>query len=98
MVDDGEALQVLRLAQALVGAVSPNLRRVSLEQRDPGEVGLHFLLEQDSEDDREEIEDVVFEFEAMQDSDIVIDVKVTVDAGPLERIHLPGRVVFGRKE
>ncbi|KIG16804.1 hypothetical protein DB30_04148 [Enhygromyxa salina] len=58
---------------------------------------LRFVIERDSSDDREEIEDITFEFEALQVQGIDLDVDVIVDDGPIAEIGLPGRVVFGRK-
>jgi hypothetical protein len=93
-----ENLQVLNLVQAMVGAVTPNFRRVTLELTSPGTVCLRFVLERDDPDDREELEDIAFEFEALQTRGVELDMKVIVDARPIQEINLPGRVVFGRKE
>lgn len=93
-----ENLQVLNLVQAMIGAITPNFRRVTLELISPGSVCLRFLFERDDPDDREELEDIAFEFEALQSHGIELDVKVIVDARPVHEINLPGRIVFGRKE
>ena len=89
---------VLDLVQAMQGAITPNFRRVTLELTSPGAVCLRFLLERDDADDREEVDDIVFEFEALQTQNIQVDVKVIVNARPLHALNLPGRGVFGRKE
>lgn len=56
------------------------------------------VLERDDPDDREEVDDIAFEFEALQTQGIELDVNVIVDARPLHELDLPGRVVFSRKE
>ncbi|WAS93143.1 hypothetical protein [Nannocystis punicea] len=93
-----ENVQVLRLVIAMVGAVSPNFRRVSLEVVDARKVHLWFLLAHDHSEDREEIDDIAFEFESLQDRGIELETTILVDARPVEQLALPGRVVFGRRE
>jgi len=55
-----ENRQVLNLIQSLFGAISANFRAVSITVEN--EIILHFVLEKDNEEDREEIEDIEFEF------------------------------------
>jgi hypothetical protein len=93
-----ENVQVLNLVQAMIGAVSPNLRRVALAAPAPGMVRLAFVLERDESADREEIADIAFKFEALQAQGIDLEVDIVADARPIWEITLPGRVVFGRKE
>lgn len=93
-----ENIQVLNLVQAMIGAVSPNLRRVTLEVPRPGAVHLRFVLERDDSDDREEIEDIGFEFEALQTTGIELEMDIIVDGRSIGELRVPGRVVFGRKE
>lgn len=52
------------LVQALLGAISPNFRRVALAFSEPT-LELLFILEKESPTDREEIEDVVGEFDSL---------------------------------
>ncbi|MEZ4234680.1 MAG: hypothetical protein R3F59_00635 [Myxococcota bacterium] len=89
--------QVLRLVQALVGAVSPNFRRVALEPTAAG-VRLWFLLARDEPDDRDEIDEVAFAFEALQEGPVEVAVEIVCDDRPLEALTLPGRPVYGRRE
>lgn len=89
-------LQVLNLMQALFGAVSPNFRAVSIIVQD--EIILHFLLEKDDEEDREEIEDIEFEFLAMQDHLVTVTTEIVISNKPLMENQLPGRRVFLRRE
>lgn len=93
-----ENAQVLNLIQAMLGAISPNMRRVALQMADDGGVHLRFLLAKDDEDDREEIDDIVFEFEALQSRNVRVEVSILVGDQPLSEIDLPGRLVFGRRE
>lgn len=92
-----ENARVLDLVQAMLGAISPNMRAVSLECPD-GKVHLHFLLAEESEADREEIDDILFEFEVLQERGIEIRSSVVVSYRPEARVEMPGRWVFSRKE
>ena len=91
-----ENRQVLNLMQSLFGAVSPNFRAVSIVVED--EIILHFLLEKDIEEDREEIEDIEFEFSALQDRLVTVNIEIVVSDKPLTENQLPGRGVFLRRE
>ena len=95
--DDYENRLLLSQVPALVGAVSPNFRRVSLSLTEDG-LRMEFVLKEESAEDREEIADIYIEFEALMDgpTPAVIDVLVTTEE--LEKIPINGRVVFGRKE
>ena len=90
-----ENRQVLNLVQALIGAVTPNFRGVTLECLTE-KVMLHFVIDYESEADREEIDDVVFEFEALQSTNVQVEVVVVVSQEPI--VELAGRRVYGRKE
>lgn len=94
---DRENSFVLALVQAMIGAISQNFRRVSLVLMDDG-VRLDFVLAQESEEDREEISDIEFEFEALLGTStrVVTDVVVTTDE--LSETPSSGRVVFARRE
>ena len=98
MTTSAENTQVLNLVQAMVGSITPNLRRVTLEVGAPDFVKIRFVLEREDPVDREELEDIVFEFEALQEGNVEVDMDVIVDARPIHEMDLPGRVVFGRKE
>jgi hypothetical protein len=98
--------RVLDLVQAMLGAVTANFRAVSLSITDRNII-LTFVLFEDTEEDREEIDDIVFEFEALQPQFIAndlqlhiveVDFVIIVDKSPLSEINLPGRKIFIRKE
>jgi hypothetical protein len=94
---DFENLQVLHLVQAMLGRITPDFRAISLVCKD-GAVVLHFILEQDRAESRDEVEDIVFEFEALQQSNIAVTVTLSVKSGQLEEVDAPGRVVYLRRE
>jgi hypothetical protein len=92
--------RVVNLVQAMLGSISANFRAVAIDLTQ-GAVKLHFLLERECDADREEIDDIVFEYEALElgfaDSRAVIaSVVVSADDAPM--LSMPGRRVFGRKE
>jgi len=94
---DQENSFVLALVQAMVGAISSNFRRVSLEPMSGG-VRLQFVLGEDSEDDLEEISDIEFEFECLQDTAVMVDTSVIVSSVPLSDTPALRRVVFALRE
>ncbi len=89
--------QVLMLMQALAGAVSSNFRMVTLGH-DGNRWCLRFFIEEDLPQDREEIEDIVSEFEAFQDQAIAYGFEVYVGTKALPMVQAPERVVFRRRE
>jgi hypothetical protein len=93
-----ENFQVLNLVQALLGSIGSNFRYISLICSEEKKVTLFFIIENDRLEDREEIEDIMFEFEALQDSFINDEVIIKVDSRPLREIDLVGRRVYVRKE
>lgn len=88
-----ENRQVLNLVQALLGSISPNMRSVSLVCANDA-VTLHFTLERESADDREEIDYVAFEFEALQDSPATVNVDYVITVNPGVFVSPPGRSVY----
>lgn len=97
LTEDIWVVQTLRLIQALLGAVSENFRMVCLSH-DGSAWQLIFVLNDDNAEDREEIEDVGCEFEALQDLPIEFSVEVNVTHLPLEWPKEPVRVVYRRRE
>jgi len=81
----------------MLGAVSPNFRLIALSAS--GDVWrLQFVLEHESESDREEIQDIATEFEALHESPISYVIETSVNSGDLKWPAAPTRVVFRRKE
>lgn len=89
--------RVLDMVQALCGSVSPNFRRVTLSN-EAGVWKIHILLEQESEEDREEIEEIASAFDALQSTNTPRDFDVEVTNVPLPLPEAPTRVIFCRRE
>ncbi len=89
----------LDLVQAMLGAISPNVRAVSYECI-AQKVIVYFVFKRDSTEDRDEAEDITFEFEALQQGPIDIEHQVTVSAQPFQggAASLKGRLIYLRKE
>jgi hypothetical protein len=89
--------KVLALGQALLGAITPNFRLVAIRFEPVVEITI--VLEHESEADREEAEDIEFEFVALQD-DVGRSVKTTVvvNPNPIGDTTHYGRLVYLRKE
>lgn len=90
------------LVQALWGAVSPNFRMVALSLSEPT-WQLLFVLEDECLADREEIEDVAAEFDALllglDVGEVRFDVQIKVSTEPLEPLNPASwRMVYRRKE
>jgi len=89
--------QTLRLVQALLGAVSPNFRMVALA-KEINEWRLIFVLASESSEDRDEIDDIAIEFEALQDCPIELKVELVVSNQPIDWPSPPTAVVYRRRE
>jgi hypothetical protein len=90
------------LVQSLLGAVSPNFRMVALGFFEP-EWQLLFVLEKESVEDRERIQDVVEDFDALlmglNSAAAELEMKTIVSAAPLAVLDpYFWRVVFLRRE
>lgn len=90
--------QILALNQAMIGSITPNLRRVTLESLGPQSVRFHFLLEHDDPVDREEIGHVLCEFKALQEHSFEVESTIQCDTRPLVECDIPGRIAYGRWE
>jgi hypothetical protein len=88
-------MAVLSLVQALLGAISDNYRAVSLRMGNP--ITIYVLLANDDPEDRQEAEDIEFEFLALFGPFRQATTKVIVSSDPIENINLDGRLVFLRK-
>ena len=92
-------IQALHLVSCLLGIVSPNFRMVSISNNN-GKCHILVILEQPIEEDLEEIEDLITEFEAVQNEDIDFDVetKISNEDIILSPFNPDEIVVFRRKE
>ena len=92
----------IMLIQALWGAISPNFRRVAITF-DYEHIDLLFTLNEKSDEDIEEIKDVVDEFDCLlcdlNNDDITLNFEINIDSTPLEPLDpAKGFPVFLRKE
>lgn len=89
--------QVLDLVNALLGVISSNMRLISLVPQ--GEAALfRFLLKEESEKDREEIEDILSEYSALRlkPEEDKIEI-IVIGERDLVSEDLKGRVVYIQK-
>ena len=92
-----ENYQVVSAVQALWGAISPNMVAVSLRCVGP-EVHLHFYLESDSPTDRELIDDVATDLEALQFTDVPIHTHISIAGERICWEQFEGRCIYRRHE
>lgn len=90
-------IQALCLTQALLGAISPNFRMVSISSEVPG-YKIRIVIAKESDEDREEIADVETEFEAQQSNRIEYEFDIVVSDRPLDRPGASSVVVYLRRE
>jgi hypothetical protein len=95
-----ENAQLINIYQAMLGALTPNFRAVSFECAGD-RVHVWFLLEVESQLDCQEIEDIVFELEALQLSAVKISFEIIISRevfSDLWGVKLSGRMAFKRNE
>jgi hypothetical protein len=94
-----ENIQVLNLVQAMLGSISENFIAVFLKCFDTG-VKIYFFLKIDSSKDRDEIDDIIFEFEALQSSMVDVDFEIIINSIPQSEIDIDkyGRMVLSMRE
>ena len=88
--------QVLMLVQAMLGGVTPNFRMVVLSREDDVWV-VRFYLERNIEDDIYEIEDIICQYTAYQDSNLKCMSEILVGHEDLPGLSEADRVVYRRK-
>ncbi|MGR3890395.1 hypothetical protein [Pseudomonas sp. 1152_12] len=89
--------QVLMLVQAMLGAVTPNFRMVVLSCEDDVWL-IRFYLEENIEDDIGEVEDIICQYTAYQDSNLKCKSEILVGNEDLPSLSEAERVVYRRKE
>ncbi|GEM_PF-6754368 len=87
---------VFRLMQALLGVISPNFRMVYISNTQ--KVCITVILEKESAEDREEIQDMATEFEALQPKSIDYDIVIKVDSRDINWPDDESIVVYKRRE
>lgn len=89
--------QALMLIQALLGAISPNFRLVSIGLSDHT-VKIQIILEEKSEVDDDEINDVASEFEALQERPVDYEIDTLVTKEDINWPNSDTIVVYRRRE
>jgi hypothetical protein len=94
-----ENTQVLFLVQALIGNMTVNMKSVAFKCF-RASIEIVFVLYHEDPECREGIEDIMFEFEALQLSNISVSSRVIIDDRAIaeEESTLDGRIVFLRKD
>lgn len=89
----------LDLVQAMWGSISPNMRSVSFKCIDK-QIVVIFVIENESDEDREEASDIICGFESLQDGPVDINYQVVVSSerNPNGVGSVEGRPIFVRKE
>lgn len=90
--------QSLYLMQALLGAITPNFRMVWFSIDDNEVIRVTLILEKESADDEEEIDDLKSEFEALQEKPIKYCFNVVISDEDLIWPNENSIVVYRRKE
>ena len=89
---------VLHLVQAMLGVISPNFRAVSLQIDAYGVVQLYFVLENENKNDRDEIDDLITEFEALTGGvPVIAHIEIYSGEWAAGAGSLRGRPVYMRK-
>ena len=91
-----ENYQVISLVQALLGAISSNMAAISLCCVDEA-VNLHFYLESDSAEDREEITEIEADLFALQFTNVPIHSHVHIIGEHVDLSQVKGRMVYLRR-
>ena len=89
--------QVLMLVQALVGAVSPNFRMVTLDLDEDCWI-IRFYIKEDLEEDIEEIEEILCQYTAYQDNTLKCRHEIIIGSKELPGILEIGRVIYRHRE
>lgn len=90
--------QIVKLMQAMLGAISPNFRMITVENEQDVFV-LRFYLEEQNSEDFKEIDEIVFEFVALQDNGkFECKQEIIVINDRLDWPKFPTRVVYRRRE
>jgi len=89
--------QALRLMQSLVGVITPNYRMVTLSIEEDY-VNIVIVLNNVSESDSEEIEDLKSEFDALQTREIEFSIEIVISQDKLSVPDENAIVVYMRRE
>jgi len=94
-----ESFQFRCLTHALLGSVTPTMIAITIHCVNET-VHIYFLLEEESAEDQEEIEDILFEFEVLQMTTIPIETHILTKDETSQSLgveKLPGRFLYIRR-
>ncbi len=89
--------QALMLMQAMLGVISPNIRMISITML-ADTIQIKVVLECESEEDRQELEDCQSEFEALQSEQVNYEFEVVVSNADIKWPSGPAIVIYRRRE
>ncbi|MGY1888446.1 hypothetical protein DMX02_27150 [Pseudomonas jessenii] len=89
--------QVLMLMQSMLGAITPNFRMVVLSRDEDGWL-IKFYLQDDVGEDVEEVDDIICQYSAYQDSGFKCKWTIVIGGDELPLVAQADRVVYRRKE
>lgn len=93
-----ENFQIINLIDAMRGCVTAGMRAIVLSVEN-SRIEIAFVLYEDSENTREEIEEIEVNFSGYEGTKLPVSIKVVVDVDSLvEELGLTGRVVLLRRE
>ncbi|MBT9096723.1 hypothetical protein [Methylovulum psychrotolerans] len=95
-LDEKNKITVM-LMQALQGAISANFRMVAISLENPI-WKLQFVLAEENAIDREEIEDIITEFDALLGRFVKYDVETLISNDKILATEPTTRIVFLRRE
>ncbi len=88
---------LLSIMQSLLGAISPNFRMIELGEFE-GKWIIKFILEKESDEDRDEIKNIIDQFEALQSCVVEYQTEIIIENGAIAWPPAPSRVIYKRKE
>jgi hypothetical protein len=93
---EGENRLVLDVVQAALGLISPEMRAISVEQNSSG-ITLYIAVSERNAQVDEDVEDLVFELEALQEGPIAIEASIFVGAPSRDWPGISRRKVYMAK-
>jgi hypothetical protein len=91
-------VRACQLLRAMLCNITWNFRAIWIHEIGNRSVLVQFLLEKDINEDREAIDDILFEFEAQEDGWIDLQVQVDVSTAPLSDFETIGYLLYARHE
>jgi len=92
-----ENMHALFLQQALLGTISANVRFIWIQSKAESLI-VNITLEQESQSDRDEFEELIVELEVLFDRPFDIIINIEIKSDPIFMCQCDGRPVYRRKE